>query len=73
MSKLTKTTVELDAAARPSRIRRDPVRADKPQGLVGKVNFNTREWEIAQGIIGIVLFALALNAIWIGFTAWMSE
>jgi hypothetical protein len=73
MSRLSKQTVELNASARPSRIRRDPVRADEPKTVVGRVNFQSREWEIALGIAGIVAFALALNVIWIGFSAWLGK
>jgi hypothetical protein len=51
-------TVEL----RPSRIRREPAPADKPLSLVGKVDWNSREWEIRLALIGMVLFALALSA-----------
>jgi hypothetical protein len=73
MSRLGKKSVELNAQARPSRIRRDPVRAEEPKTVVGKIDFNSREWEIGLAIAGMVAFALALNIIWIGISAWMSE
>ncbi|MBV9527306.1 hypothetical protein [Sphingomonas sp.] len=73
MSRLSKKTVELNAAARPSRIRRDPVRAEERKLVIKGVDFHSREWEIALGIIGIVLFALALNVIWFGFSAWLGR
>lgn len=59
-----KKTVELA----PSRIRREPVRAAEPQRL-DKVGWHTPEWEIRLAIVGIVLFALAINAVSIGISA----
>ena len=47
-------------AAPPSRIRRDPVREDR------EMFWESREWEVRLAIIGVVLFALALNFVWIG-------
>ena len=73
MSRPDKKTVELNASARPSRIRRDPVRAEEPKTVVGRIDFRSREWEIALGLIGIVAFALALNIIWFGFSAWFNK
>ncbi|MES2137287.1 MAG: hypothetical protein V4502_09560 [Pseudomonadota bacterium] len=58
----SKKTVELEAEARPSRIRRDPVPSDKPVSLVSKIQ-NSREWEIKLAIAGIVFTALAINAV----------
>jgi hypothetical protein len=55
---LAKPTVQL----RPSRIRRDPVRAEK------EVIWRSREWEIRLGIAGILLFAIALAALWLGLS-----
>ena len=68
-----KKPVELKPAARPSRIRRDPVRAEEPKGLAAKANFSSSEWEIALAIIGMVLFALALNIIWVAVGAWVGS
>lgn len=60
-----KKTVELNAAARPSRIRREPARQTAAE--LGKLQWwQTREWEIRLGIVGIVLFALAINALIFG-------
>jgi hypothetical protein len=73
MSRPDKQTVGLTTARRPSRIRRDPVRAEEPKTLAGKGDFNSREREIALGIVGIVAFALALNVIWLGLSAWMGK
>lgn len=53
---------------RPSRVRRDPVPAQKPVSL-DKAMWQSREWEIGLAIVGIILFALAINAISIGFSA----
>ncbi len=58
-----KTTVALHGEARPSRIRRDPVPADKPLSLVGKGQWNSREWEIGLALAGIIFFALAITAL----------
>ena len=63
MSKPGKKTVELQ----PSRIRREPVR-DEGQRL-DKVGWRSPEWEVKLAIIGIVLFALAINAVTIGISA----
>lgn len=67
-----KSTVELNDEARPSRIRRDPAPSDKPLTLV-KLQARSREWEMAIGILGIILFALAINAIWFGVNAFIIE
>ena len=61
-----KKTVELHGAARPSRIRRDPVRPDKLADLAKKIDWGSREWEIRLAVIGIILFAIALNALIFG-------
>jgi hypothetical protein len=71
MSKPGKSTVDLQDAPRVSRIRRDPVTSEKPQGLVSKVYFQSRGWEIGLAIIGIIGFAVALNIIWIALSAWV--
>lgn len=72
MSKPGKTTVDLkEPPARVSRIRRDPVTSEKPEGLVSKVYFQSREWEIVLAIVGIIAFAVALNVIWIALSAWV--
>ena len=65
---LSKKTVELQAEARPSRIRREPVpvaeSADK------KLNFRSNEREIWLAILGIVLFALAIDLVIVGISAY---
>lgn len=65
--KPAKPTVEL----RESRIRRDPVAADKAEGL--KLHWRSREWEIGLAIGGMILFAIALNALWMGINAFIIE
>ena len=62
-SKPRRQTVQLQPPARPSRIRREPVPEDKPLSLVGRVHWGSREWEIRFAIIGIILFALGINAV----------
>jgi hypothetical protein len=63
-SKPAKKFVTLEPAARPSRIRREPVRADnKLETLAGKVDWGSREWEIRFAVVGILLFALGLSAL----------
>lgn len=64
-SKPGKTTVEL----RPSRIRRDPARIDKPQDGVKEVRWQSSEREVALALIGIAAFALAINIVTIGISA----
>lgn len=64
--KPAKPTVELQQ----SRIRREPV-ADKTEGL--KLHWRSREWEIGLAIAGMIVFALALNALWIGINAFIIE
>lgn len=59
-----KKTVEL----RPSRIRRNPVHVEEEKRLDG-VQWRTPEWEIRLAMIGVVLFALAINVVSIGISA----
>jgi hypothetical protein len=59
-----KRTVELQPAARPSRIRREPPPADKGvASLVNKIDWGSREWEIRFAVAGIILFALGISAL----------
>jgi hypothetical protein len=58
-SKPRRQTVEL----RPSRIRRDPVRSEKPAGLANNAWWDSREWEIRVAVVGIIFFALAICAV----------
>jgi hypothetical protein len=57
-----KKTVELQPAPRPSRIRRDPVRVEQER-LSSNAWWESREWEIRLAVIGIILFALGINAL----------
>ena len=59
-----KTTVK----AKPSRIRREPPPPEKPASL-DKAMWQSREWEIGIAIVGMILFALAINVVSIGFSA----
>jgi hypothetical protein len=61
---LRKDTVE----AKPSRIRREPVPAEKPASL-DKVLWQSREWEIGLAIAGMILFAIAISSLSIGLSA----
>lgn len=59
-SKIRRQTVDL-SPARPSRIRRDPVRVAEEQ-LAKNAWWETREWEIRFALFGIVFFAVAITA-----------
>ncbi len=67
-SKPRKGTVELQ----PSRIRRDPAGSDERPTLV-KLQARSREWEIGIAIFGMILFALGLNALWLGVNAFIID
>jgi len=56
---------------RPSRIRRDPARMDKP-AAEKKLQWQSNEREIRLAIIGIILFALAIDIIIIAIGAYWS-
>jgi hypothetical protein len=58
-----KKFVELQPPARPSRIRRDPMHVAQEQQLSKNAWWESREWEIRLAVIGIIFFALALNAV----------
>lgn len=60
-----KKTVVLEPAARPSRIRRDPVRRPSEAELK-QVEVKSREREMWGGVSGILLFALAFTVLIIG-------
>jgi hypothetical protein len=64
MSKLKpgKKRVEMNPA-RPSRIRRDPVGTEQAKRLSTNAWWESREWEIKLAIIGIIFFAVAINAV----------
>lgn len=61
-----KKIVALQPAVRPSRIRRDPLLADKPHKKAAPIS---REREIALGVAGIVLFAIVITIVTVGFSA----
>jgi hypothetical protein len=67
--KPAKKSVELDPAARPSRIRRDPALSVQAADAQKKLHWRTDEREIWIAMIGVVLFALAINIVTIGFSA----
>ena len=56
-----KSSVEL----RPSRIRREPPPPPKGEGM--RTYWDASEWESWVVVVGVVLFALALSVISIGF------
>ena len=56
---------------RPSRIRRDPARMDNPPAEK-KLQWQSNEREIKLAIIGIILFALAIDIIIIAIGAYWS-
>jgi hypothetical protein len=58
-----KKSVDLQPEVRPSRIRRDPVPLEKPSSLGNNAWWESRAWEIRLAIIGIIFFALAINAV----------
>ena len=61
-SNLRRPTVPLGSGpARPSRIRREPVRPDMI--ITKKIDWTSREWEVRLAIAGIVFFALAICAV----------
>lgn len=66
-----KPTVELDPAVRPSRIRRDPPPSPgKAADPDKQARWQTDEWEIRLAILGIIAFALAINAITLAISAY---
>lgn len=61
--KPAKKTVELQEAPRPSRIRREPAPLKEAGRVTQNAWWESRTWEIRLAIIGIILFALAINAV----------
>jgi hypothetical protein len=57
-----KTIVPLQPA-RPSRIRRDPLHTKDEARLVHNAWWDSREWEVRLAVIGIIFFAIAINAV----------
>ena len=61
---MTKKPVEMEPAARPSRIRREPLPADNAvTRKLDRIDFASREWEVRFAIAGIVFFAVAIVAL----------
>ena len=61
---MTKKPVEMEPAARPSRIRREPLPADNAvTRKLDRIDFGSREWEVRFAIAGIVFFAVAIVAL----------
>lgn len=71
-SKIRRKTVDLHSGAsggaRPSRIRRDPVRAEDPS-KIAKKTIVSEEREIWGGVAGIVLIAIVLAVATVGISA----
>ena len=57
-----KSTVEL-GTAKPSRIRREPAPTKEESRLFQNAWWDSREWEIRLAVIGIIFFAIAINAV----------
>lgn len=68
-----KKAVELDQPVRVSRIRRDPVHVKEAKAEAEKkLHWRTSEREIWLALIGIILFALAIDIIAIAVSAYTS-
>lgn len=65
-----KKTVEMDAAPRPSRIRRDPATVAKAADEAKTAWWRSDEWEVKLAILGIIAFALAINVITFAISAY---
>lgn len=76
MSKHWKPGTKVDikpAEQRPSRIRRDPPPAEKPASLEKAMWRQSREWEIGLAIIGMVFFAIGIDALVYLAAGWLSH
>lgn len=63
-SKSAKKSVELQPAAKPSRIRREPAPVDNAiTRKLDRIDWGSREWEIRLAFAGILFVALALIAV----------
>lgn len=67
--KAGKKTVELKAEVRPSRIRRDPLHVAGDADRHSNSYWRSAEWDRRFAVIGIILFALAIFIVTIGFSA----
>jgi endonuclease YncB( thermonuclease family) len=70
--KPAKKTVTLDAPTRPSRIRREPPPLVDPAEAEKKA-WRSAEWDRRFVIAGVTLFALAISAVIIGFSAMLGD
>jgi hypothetical protein len=57
-----KQSVQLEKP-RPSRIRREHVSSKQETRLIHNAWWDSREWEIRLAVIGIIFFAIAINAV----------
>ena len=62
LSNTGKAKVRLEQA-KPSRIRREPVLSKQDARLVSNAWWDSREWEVRFAVIGIIFFAIAINAV----------
>ena len=63
---------ERTAEVPPSQIRREPPPLQKPASLekaLWQPRWQSREWEIGLAIVGMILFALGISSLSIGFSA----
>ena len=65
-----KETVELNAPARPSRIRRNPPPRAEPADAAKKLHWSSNEREIWLAILGMLAFALAIDVIIVAIIAY---
>lgn len=65
-AKAGKKSVELQPAARPSRIRREPVRIAESPPPAKLAWWRSEEWEVRLSVGGIIAFALAIFIIALG-------
>jgi hypothetical protein len=69
-SNIRRQGVELGSdAARPSRIRRDPVPVANPKKAVDAYPSEREAWVV---VIGVVLFALAITVVTVGFSNYIN-
>ena len=75
MNKLSnpgKASVQLEQP-KTSRIRREPVLSKQDARLVSNAWWDSREWEIRLAVIGIIFFAIAINAVIFDLGALLSK